>query len=183
MRIQRCMQRVALAFLAATAAMATRAQTPTGGPWPAGMSNADQTAIQKIVTAQARAWNAADAVGFAADFLPQVVQTNVAGGVTLGQERVRAETALILDSIFKGSTLQATIERVVQLDDAVIVVNVLEAIRDYRKLPPGSQAVDGTLYTRLEEVLVRSRGRWGVASLHNVSVSPAFAPGPAAQGH
>jgi hypothetical protein len=41
-------------------------------------------------------------------------------------------------------------------------------------VPTGAAAVDGVLYTRLEQVMVKRAGIWSVAAFHNVPIQPKF---------
>ena len=56
----------------------------------------------------------------------------------------------------------------------IAIVDTVAKLTRFRELPPGAPAVDGALYTRLEQVMVRADGGWRVVSFHNVPIQPPF---------
>ncbi len=54
------------------------------------------------------------------------------------------------------------------------IVDTIAKVSNFHELPTGAAAVDGKLYTRLEQVMVKEKGAWQVASFHNVPIQPKF---------
>jgi hypothetical protein len=54
------------------------------------------------------------------------------------------------------------------------IVDTITKVSGFHELPTGAAAVDGELYTRLEQVMVKENGSWQVASFHNVPIQPKF---------
>lgn len=132
-----------------------------------------QDGIAEIISAQDAAWCAGDAAAFGASAMPDVVFTNVVGMFSIGIEAFNAQHAHIFATIYKGSRLSQQIVHVTIAADDVAIVDTLTSVTGFSHLPPGAEAIDGALRTRLEQVLVRRDGAWRVQTFHNVPVSPA----------
>ena len=147
------------------------------------MSTADASpehlaAIAALIRDEDAAWNKGDAVAFAARALPGVVFTNIVGMFSVGKPPFEAQHARIFSTIYQGSTLKQAIVHTTFVRPDVAIVDTLTEVSGFHSLPPGSEAVDGVLRTRLEQVLVRNDGQWWVASFHNVPINPAAAAAP-----
>lgn len=141
-------------------------------------TEADRAAIAAVLAAQCAAWNAGDADGFAADTLDGIVFTNVVGMFSAGRAAFVAQHQRIFTTIYRGSTMRQSVVHLVFVRDDVAIVDTLTECTDFAALPPGIEAVDGVLRTRLEQVMVRDGGRWQVASFHNVAINPHLPPAP-----
>ena len=130
-----------------------------------------RTAITALIAAEDAAWNNGDAAAFSAHTLPGVVFTNIIGRFLVGRDPFEAQHAKIFSTIYKGSTLHQSIEHLVFLRPDVAIVDTLTEVSGFHALPPGIQATDGKLRTRLQQVLVRNDAQWWVASFHNVPVN------------
>ena len=140
----------------------------------------DREAIEALIARQSAAWNAGDAAAFSADVLPEVVFTNIVGAFSVGRKPFEAQHARIFATIYRGSRMRQTVEHVTFVRPDVAIVNTVTEVTVFSALPSSVSAEDGTLRTRLEQVLERSDGVWRVAAFHNVPVNPAFrdvAPG------
>ncbi len=138
-----------------------------------------RAAIQKVIEAEDAAWKAGDAAAFCEAAMPDVVFTNVVGMFSVGHAPMLAQHARIFSTIYQGSTLRQEITNLKMVRPDVAIVDTLSHLTGFKTLPPGSEAVDGVLTTRLEQVMVMDGGRWRVASFHNVPVNPkATAGGP-----
>ena len=143
------------------------------------MAPSDQAAITRILAAEEAAWNAGDAVAFAAATTPDVVFTNIIGMFSVGRAPFVAQHERIFATIYKGSTMTQTVEHIALVRPDVAVVDTLTSVRGFASLPPGMAATDGALRTRLEQVMVRGDSGWTVAAFHNVAVNAAaLAGGP-----
>jgi uncharacterized protein (TIGR02246 family) len=140
-------------------------------------SQADRAAIEALIAAEDAAWNAGDAAAFCAHALPDVLFTNIVGMHTVGRRPFEAQHARIFSTIYKGSTLRQSSLEVLFVRPDVVIVDTVTAVSGFHGLPPGVQAVDGVLRTRLEQVFVKNDGQWRVASFHNVPINPSVNTG------
>jgi uncharacterized protein (TIGR02246 family) len=133
----------------------------------------DTKAIERLVAAEAGAWNHGDAKAFAARFAEDGTFTNVIGATYYGREAFEQRHADILATIYKGSSLNMTIARLHFLRADVALADVDAAMSGYKKLPPVIQAgPDGVVHSKLLLVLVKEKGEWWIAAFHNVGVVP-----------
>ena len=160
---------VALAVLVAPPAYADT----SGGPPMTDVSADIRSAILSLIAAEDEAWNAGDAAAFSASTLPDVVFTNIVGMFSVGRAPFQAQHEKIFTTIYKGSRLKQTLVHVALIKPDVAIVDTLTEVSGYTHLPPGSEAIDGVLKTRLEQVMVLKDGRWRVVSFHNVTINPA----------
>lgn len=139
-----------------------------------------RTAILAILAAQDAAWAAGDAEAFCAQATPELVFTNVVGMFSVGLAPFVEQHRRIFATIYRGSVLKQTLAHLTLLRPDVAIVDTLTEVTGHGALPPGAQAIDGALRTRLEQVMVLTDGRWRIAAFHNVPVNPAaLAPPPA----
>ncbi len=146
----------------------------------AGVARAEpdpKTAILELIAAEDAAWKAGDAAKFCEAALPNVVFTNIVGMFSVGQEPMRRQHERIFSTIYKGSTVHQSLANLEMIGSDVAIVDTLTRVTDFKSLPPGAEAIDGALTTRLEQVMVHQGGRWRVASFHNVTVNPAATAG------
>ena len=143
-------------------------------------SSTDETARQEIlslIAGQDAAWNRGDAAGFAARVLPEVVFTNIVGMFSVGKPPFVAQHEHIFSTIYQGSTCHQSIQHITRLKPDVAIVDTLAIVAGFQHTPPGIGTIDGALHARLEQVLVRLKDGWWVASFHNVAVNPAALQG------
>ena len=144
-----------------------------------GVTPVVRAAILSIIEAQDAAWKAGDAEAFCAAATPDVVFTNVVGMFSVGHAPMVAQHARIFSTIYQGSVLKQTIVNLALVRPDVAIVDTLTEVSGFKHLPPGSEAIDGVLKTRLEQVMVMETGRWRVASFHDVTINAAaMAGGP-----
>lgn len=150
----------------------TLAQDTAGRAPPAPPLASDEAPIRAIIAEQVTAWNAGDAKAFSASFAEDGSFTNIRGTVFYGHRAFEDRHAEIFRGFFKGSKLamSPTMIRFVRPD--VAIVDVATDLSELGgRTPPGVKArADGKIRTRLQEVFVKDRGRWRVASYHNVDV-------------
>ena len=142
------------------------------------MAAADEetrAALGRMLAAQDAAWCAGDAEAFAADVADDVVFTNVVGMFSVGRAPFVAQHAHIFATLYRGSRLAQDLVHVTMIGEDAAIVDTLTTVTGFSHTPPGVDAVDGELRTRLEQVMVRRAGTWRVQSFHNVAVNPAAA--------
>ncbi|RSV14216.1 SgcJ/EcaC family oxidoreductase [Sphingomonas sp. ABOLG] len=133
---------------------------------------ATRSEIFALVAAEDKAWNSGNAEEFGARVLPNVVFTNIVGMFTVGREPFLRQHRTIFSTIYKGSTNHQTVQHITLLKPDVAIVDTLSVVRGAQHVLPGIQLIDGAIHTRLEQVLVRRKDGWWVASFHNVAVNP-----------
>ena len=133
-----------------------------------------QASILAVIEAESAAWYAGDAEAFAARVRPDVVFTNIVGRFSVGKTPFVAQHAHIFSTIYKNSRLQMSLAQLTFVRPDVAIVDSICALSGYTKAPPGIEAADGVIRTRLEQVMVQDGG-WWVASFHNVAVNPTLA--------
>jgi uncharacterized protein (TIGR02246 family) len=143
----------------------------------AGAEDTAKQEIESLITGEDVAWNRGDAVGFAARVLPEVVFTNIVGMFSVGKAPFVAQHERIFSTIYKGSTCHQSIQHITLLKPDVAIVDTLAIVTGFEHTPPGIGTIDGALHARLEQVLVRTKEGWWVASFHNVAVNPAAMEG------
>lgn len=131
----------------------------------------DRADIEALLEQEMTAWNRGDATAFGARTLPDIVFTNVVGRFSVGREPFLAQHAHIFSTMYKGSRLAQEIQHLVLVRPDVAIVDTLTAVSGYQSLPPGATALNGTLHSRLEQVLVKNEGAWWIAAFHNVAVN------------
>lgn len=132
----------------------------------------DESAIRRIVEDEVAAWNAGDAKAYARHFAPDGTFTNIYGMVFEGRDEFERRHADTFLSFFKGSQRRETIRRLKFLTSTVALLDVDTEVRGFGPMPPGiSTSQDGVLRTRLQQVLVKQRSAWTIASYHNVAIS------------
>jgi uncharacterized protein (TIGR02246 family) len=154
--------RVAVLVLFVLSAASMRAQ-----------SASDEQAIRALVAAQATAWDAGDAKGYAKDVSPDVSFTNLFGMVMYGAPAFIERHQQILNTFYKGTTKHHQIRRVRFVTPDVAIVDVDNEVRGVRAMPPGiAVPADGIIKTQLMEVFARRGGRWWIEAYHNVDTKP-----------
>ncbi len=150
--------------LAAIAPVSLAAQTST---------QQDTAAITAIVNALSDAWNHGDAHAFAAHYDADGSFTNILGTTLFGREPFEQQHQKIFTTIYKGSTVTFTPDRIKSLRPDVALVDITSHLSGAASFAPGIKpSPDGSLLTRLQLVLTRESGVWWIAAFHNVTVIP-----------
>lgn len=132
----------------------------------------DRSDIEALIVQEDAAWDAGDAAAFSARTTPDVVFTNIIGMFSVGRAPFEAQHAKIFSTIYKGSRLKQTLIHLAFVRPDVAIVDTVTELTGFSHLPPGAEATNGVLKTRLEQVMVRQDGQWWVAAFHNVTVNP-----------
>lgn len=155
-----------MAFAGATGAMGEELQASSG-------NDADRAAVGALIQTETDAWNRGDAQAFAARFEPDGSFTNVIGMVSYGKEAFDHRHAEILKTIFKGSVLKQSIDKLRFVRPDVAIVNVNTEMTQFVAAPPGIRTdKDNVIRTKLELVLLKERGKWQITAYHNVAITP-----------
>jgi len=160
-----------LAFGLWLLAVTTLAQTAPAHPARVSPHHAEDQRIRDLVAAQVTAWDAGDAKAFSAHFAEDGTFTNIRGTVFYGHKTFEDRHEEIFRTFFKGSKLAMTVNRIKYVRPDVAIVDIATEVSELKGTPPGISAnAAGHIETRLQEVLVRNKGAWEIASYHNVDV-------------
>lgn len=130
--------------------------------------------IRAIVSAQAAAWDAGDADGYAKAISTDVSFTNLFGMVMYGKQAFLDRNRQILATFYKGTTKHHEIRRIRFVTSDVALVDIDNEVRGVRAMPPGVPVPpDGIIKTQLLEVFVRHGQTWVIEAYHNVDTKTA----------
>jgi uncharacterized protein (TIGR02246 family) len=141
--------------------------------------SSDTTAIQSIIKNEIDTWNKGDAAGYSRDFSPTGTFTNIRGQFFTGYPAYLKQHEVILNGIFKNSTVKQDIVSLKFIRPDVAIVETLTTVFGAAQSPPGVARDDkGGFHTRLLQVVAKEDGVWKIVAYHNVDVKPAI-PVPA----
>jgi uncharacterized protein (TIGR02246 family) len=127
--------------------------------------------IKQILVRQEEAWNRKDATGFSQDCDMSISFTNILGKVYFGRNLFDERHADIFSTIFKGSALIMSIQRIHFPNPDVAIADLSTAVSNYQALPPGIDTPpDGVLRTSLMQVFIRTESGWRMVAYHNVDI-------------
>ncbi len=138
------------------------------------MTSSERQAIVDLLAEEDAAWNSGDAEAFAKWTLADISFTNVVGMFSVGREPFIAQHRRIFSTIYKGSHLRQVITNLAIIRHDVMIVDSMTYLEGFHALPPGVEAVDNIVKTRLAQVVVFDDNHWRVASFHNVAINPAM---------
>ncbi len=130
----------------------------------------DQAAIRRIVADQVNAWNRGDAAAYSSVVRQDCVFTNTVGMVAVGKAAFQAQHAKIFATIYKHTRMRQVVTHLRVLAPDVAIVDTDTELSGSHWMPPGAKTEGGRLQSRLEQVLVKNGGTWGITSYHNVFV-------------
>jgi uncharacterized protein (TIGR02246 family) len=168
MKLPRCVTVVTVLILGSSGFFST------GVSAVATESPQNRTALLRILDDEGAAWAKGDADAFAAHARDNVVFTNIVGMFSVGKVAFVAQHKNIFATIYKESSVQQFVQNISFVRSDVAIVDTIAKVTGFHELPPGAAAVDGALYTRLEQVMVKQNEIWQVASFHNVPIQPKF---------
>jgi len=140
----------------------------------------EEHALHVIVEQLETAWNNSDSVGFAVPFAEDADFVHILGGHFTGRASIEAGHRTIFDTIYKGSAIKFTIEKVRFAASEVAIVFIFSTLTIRQpKMPP-------QLNARPTMVLQRQDGDWKIVTFQNTLVTPEGAPAgkdPIAEQH
>ena len=139
---------------------------------PAFAEDTDDAALRTLIAAQAAAWTAGDASGYASTAGDDLSFTNIRGQHWTGRDAFVTVHERIFNGMFAGSVLDLDIEHLSFPGTDVAVVEMAVRLSGASGMPPGiAAAADGVLRTRLLEVFERRGGVWTLIACHNTAVT------------
>jgi uncharacterized protein (TIGR02246 family) len=127
----------------------------------------DEKALHGMVYQLEGAWNAADAVGFAALFGEDADFIHILGGYYTGRAAIEAGHRMIFGTIYKGSTVRYSVERIRFLRPDVAVV----FLRQFLQFREGGVANE--LEARPTIIAEKVDESWRIAALQSTRITEA----------
>ena len=130
----------------------------------------EEPRIRKIIQEQESAWNAGSARRYCTRIRMDATLTTIQGSVHGGREAIEGRMSEVFASVFKGTRIIMKIQKI-RFEGNVAIVELDTEVHAVKTLPQGIRAsADGTLRTRLLEVIVNDNNTWSVLALHEVDV-------------
>lgn len=136
-------------------------------------SEGDVAGVADISTAWDAAWNAGDAVALAGLFVADAEFINGRGQIAVGAAAIRAQHAVSLAGIFKGSHTEGRIRRITFLSATSAVLDVDNELTGFVSMPPGVTPTEpGVNRGRHKRLVVKIGGTWHIQLMQITSVAP-----------
>ena len=125
----------------------------------------EERALHGVVYQLEGAWNAGDGAAFAALFTEDADCIHILGGYYTGRDAIEAGHRMIFGTIYKGSTLHYSVEKIkfVRPDVALVF------LRQHLQFAESGAAQE--LDARPTIVAVKNDGAWKIAALQNTRIS------------
>jgi len=125
----------------------------------------DEKALHEMVYHLEAAWNAADGQSFAEDFAEDADFIHILGGYYTGRAAIEAGHRMIFGTIYKGSTVRYSVEKIHFLRPDVAVVS----LRQYLQFHEGGAASD--LEARPTILAEKRNGKWQIVQMQNTRIT------------
>ena len=116
------------------------------------------------------AWNAADSVSFAALFAEDADFIHILGGYYTGRAAIEAGHRMIFGTIYKGSTVRYSVEKIRFLRPDVAIVFLRQFLDFFEDGGPRE------LEARPMIIAENSGGKWRIAALQNTRITEVGIP-------
>ena len=131
----------------------------------------DERALHQLVYQLEAAWNAGDGAGFAEAFAEEADFIHILGGYYNGRAAIEAGHRMIFGTIYKGSTVRYSVEKIRFVRPDVAVLSARQYLQFYE---------DGAareLQARPLLVLEKKKdGLWEIVTLQNTRITEVGAP-------
>ncbi len=130
----------------------------------------DERTLHQLVYQLEAAWNAADGAAFAEAFAEEADFIHILGGYYSGRAAIEAGHRMIFGTIYKGSTVRYSVEKIRFVRPDVAVVSLRQYLQFYE---------DGAareLQARPLLVLEKKDGLWEIVTLQNTRITEVGAP-------
>ena len=125
----------------------------------------DEKALHEMVYQLEAAWNAADGQGFAEAFAEDADFIHILGGYYKGRAAIEAGHRMIFGTIYKGSAVRFSVERIRLLRPDVAIVS----LRQYLQFREGGAASE--LEARPTIIAEKRDGKWQIAHMQNTRIT------------
>lgn len=132
------------------------------------MNSTDEQALRDMVVKLEAAWNSADSVAWAAFFADDVDFIHILGVHYTGRAAVETGHRMIWDTIYKGSTVKYTIEKIRPVGLDVAVVFVLGEMTFF------DNGVERHIKARPTMTVQRMKEGWQIVAFQNTLIAEAM---------
>ncbi len=127
----------------------------------------EERALHGMVYQLEAAWNAADSASFAALFADDADFIHILGGYYTGRVAIEAGHRMIFGTIYKGSSVRYSVEKIRFLRPDVAII----FLRQYLRFQEGGAASE--LEARPTIIAEKVDGNWRIAALQNTRITEA----------
>jgi uncharacterized protein (TIGR02246 family) len=125
----------------------------------------EERALHGMVYQLEAAWNAADSAAFAALFGDDADFVHILGGYYNGREAIEAGHHMIFGTIYKGSAVRYSVEKIRFLRPDVALVFLRQHLQFFEDRQPSE------LESRPTIVAEKVNGKWQIVALQNTRIS------------
>jgi uncharacterized protein (TIGR02246 family) len=129
----------------------------------------EERALHGLVYQLEAAWNAADSTSFAALFAEDADFIHILGGYYAGRTAIEAGHRMIFGTIYKGSTVRYSVEKVRFLRPDVAII----FLRQFLQFKEGGAATE--LEARPTIIADKNHNGWRIVALQNTRITEAGA--------
>ncbi len=130
----------------------------------------EERALHGMVYQLEAAWNAADSASFATLFAEDADFIHILGGYYTGRAAIEAGHRMIFGTIYKGSSVRYSVEKIRFLRPDVAIIFV----RQFLQFQEGGATTD--LEARPTVIAEKADGSWRIAAMQNTRITEAGAP-------
>jgi uncharacterized protein (TIGR02246 family) len=130
----------------------------------------DDRSLHQLVYQLEAAWNAADSKSFAEAFMEDADLIHILGGYYTGRAAIENGHRMIFGTIYKGSSVRYSVEKIRYLSPEVAIVFLRQYLRFYEA------GVPCDLEARPTIIAAKAGGIWRIVVLHNTRIVEAGAP-------
>ncbi len=125
----------------------------------------DELALHGMVYQLEQAWNAADATAFAEPFTDNADFVHILGGYYTGRAAIEAGHRMIFGTIYKGSTVRYSVEKIRFLRPDVALLFLRQYLQFFEDGQPRELEARPTI------VAESADSKWQIAALQNTRIS------------
>jgi uncharacterized protein (TIGR02246 family) len=130
----------------------------------------EERALHAMVYHLEAAWNAADSVAFAAFFAEDADFIHILGGYYTGRAAIEAGNRMILGTIYKGSTIRLSVEKIRFLCPDVALVFLRQCLQFFDNGQPRELDARPTL------IAENADGGWRIVAMQNTRITEVGTP-------
>ena len=134
------------------------------------MTATEEHTLRGLVTQLESAWNRGDSGAWTALFADDADLVHILGGHLTGHTEIERAHRAIFDTVYKGSTLKFTVEKIRPVSSDVAIVFV------FGELHIPQPGVPPVLHARPTLVAHQTGGTWKIVTFQNPVVKPEGAP-------
>ena len=127
----------------------------------------EEGALHSLVYELESAWNAADAAAFAALFADDAEFIHILGGYYTGREAIEAGHRMIFGTVYKGSTVRYSVEKIKFVRPDVALVFLRQHLQFFEDGAPRELQGRPTIVAEMTD------GNWRIAALQNTRIAEA----------